>query len=194
MLRSINKLMHGFDFDRNDGDLSGSYVVEKLDGWRVRWTGTRLFLRSGKAVNAPDWFTEGLPRRILDCELWAGRGARDEVSRAVASKAGNWRSLRLMIFDAPTVAGDFALRHAAMMRLDLGEFAEVVPMEVLPSMDSLPQMLERVVSKGGEGLMIHRRGRSYRAGRVDGLLKFKPQHLAEFDLIARQHALWSVPV
>ena len=77
------ELMHGCDFDGSEGDLSGSYVTEKFDGWRVRWTGARLFLRSGKALHAPDWFTEGAfpaESSIASCGRATVRGMRFPVS------------------------------------------------------------------------------------------------------------------
>ena len=98
------------------------------------------------------------------------------------SNAGDWRSLRLRVFDAPTAAGDFAERHAVMMSFLPRENAQIVPMHFLHSMNALPELLERVVSRGGEGLMIHKRGRSYRGGRVDGLLKFKSAHSAAYPV------------
>ena len=174
------QLMHGFDFHRDSGDLAGAFVTEKMDGWRVRWTGARLFTRKGVELNPPSWFTEGLPRVALDCELWAGYQKRREVNALMASKVQDWRGMKLWVFDDPDAPGDFAARHDAMMRLDLGGFSEVVPMARLHSTAALAGLLAQVVGRGGEGLMILRAGARYASGRSNRLLKFKPVHLPEF--------------
>ena len=174
------QLMHGFDFHRDSGDLAGAFVTEKMDGWRVRWTGARLFTRKGVELNPPSCFTAELPPLPLDAELFAGYGQRNAVCRLLASRVQNWRGMKLMIFDGPTLCGDFGARHEKLMGLRVGGCAEVVAMARLFSMNQLPTMLASVTSRGGEGLMISRAGAPYASGRSNRLLKLKPQHLPEF--------------
>ncbi len=175
-------LQHGLEYHRDSGDLAGAYVTEKMDGVRVRFDGKSLWTRQGCPLRAPDWFTKGLPAVPLDCELWGGYQNRRAVNALMASKVQDWSGMKLWVFDAPDVPGDYAARHDAMTRLDLGGCAEVVPMHVLFSMDALPTMLASVTSRGGEGLMLHRSGASYAPGRSNRLLKFKPAHLPEFHV------------
>ena len=56
---------------RNQVDVSQYLVSEKLDGVRAIWDGETLRFRSGKQINAPHWFVDGLPttparRRTVD--------------------------------------------------------------------------------------------------------------------------------
>ena len=105
---------------RPDIDPVGYLVSEKLDGVRAVWDGSQLRFRSGRMVPAPAWFTEALPPIALDGELWGGRERFDLVSgtvrRAVPDDA-SWRALRLMVFDLPGAAGDFAARAARITAL-----------------------------------------------------------------------------
>ena len=44
-------------------------------------------------------------------------------------------------------------------------------------------MLDEIVTKGGEGLMLHRAGSLYHSGRSDDLLKLKPRQDAEATVV-----------
>ena len=48
---------------RNQVDVGQYLVSEKLDGVRGIWDGQTLRFRSGKTINAPVWFLDGLPKR-----------------------------------------------------------------------------------------------------------------------------------
>ena len=64
-------------------DPAGYLISEKLDGVRALWDGKQLRFRSGKAIAAPQWFTDKLPKTALDGELWLVRGAFDKLSGIV---------------------------------------------------------------------------------------------------------------
>ena len=84
------------------------WVSEKLDGIRAIWTGSTLVTRSGKQINAPDWFTSQLPNIKLDGELWAGRKGFYKVQQTVLDKRPNdqmWRTVKYMVFDLPDHPG-----------------------------------------------------------------------------------------
>ena len=51
---------------RNQVDVTKYLVSEKLDGVRAIWDGETLRFRSGKQINAPKWFVDGLPKTPLD--------------------------------------------------------------------------------------------------------------------------------
>ena len=57
-------------YDRKNEDPTGWYMSEKLDGIRAYWDGTQFWSKSGKLINLPDSFKEGLPDFHLDGELW----------------------------------------------------------------------------------------------------------------------------
>ncbi|MFQ6371140.1 DNA ligase [Shewanella sp. YIC-542] len=151
-------------------------VSEKLDGVRARWDGKQLLSRSGLRIDAPDWFVKGFPALPLEGELWAGYGSFDKVS-AVARSSGNnplWREVKLYLFDAPTLKGDFASRYQQFARYDaLTPYLQVIPQRDVADNEALQTWLSQILSQGGEGLMLHRRDALYSSGRSNNLFKLK---------------------
>jgi DNA ligase-1 len=175
-------LMHGCDYDGQD--VAGWYGTEKFDGFRVRWDGSVLYTRHGVKLNAPAWFTAGLPRTRIDGELFAGYGRRAVVSSVTQRKNADWSALRLICFDLPHTPGDYVARHAALRALRLPAHVEACPLiAVEDTLSAFAEML-RIVGGGGEGLMLHSPSAPYRAGRTAQLLKLKPHNrLPEFAAI-----------
>jgi len=159
--------MNGTDWTGQD--VTGWIVQEKFDGFRAFWTGSRLISRSGATINAPAWFTAGLPAMPLDCELYAGRGGFRKVQSVVKSTAGDWSALRLVCFDAPAVVGGYAVRHAAIPANIAAPYWTIGASTV----DALAAELAALKASGGEGFMLRRPDAEYTWGRVDSLLKFK---------------------
>jgi DNA ligase-1 len=98
---------------RGQVDVSRYLVSEKLDGVRAIWDGQALRFRSGKPINAPDWFIAGLPKQPLDGELWIARGQFERVSGIVRHELpddAGWREVRYMIFELPGAPGPFSER------------------------------------------------------------------------------------
>lgn len=161
-------------------ELSGYLVSEKLDGVRAYWDGRRLITRGGLVINAPDWFTAGLPPLPLDGELWLGRGRFSEVSGAVRRlepEPDTWRQIRYMLFDLPRGEGGFEVRLAALARLTStidNPHVHLVAQRPVADHDTLMTLLDAAVADGAEGLMLSRRDAPYRPGRGDALLKVKP--------------------
>jgi len=162
-----NDMMNGTDWTGQD--VTGWIVQEKFDGFRAFWTGSRLISRSGATINAPAWFTAGLPAMPLDCELYAGRGGFRKVQSVVKSTAGDWSALRLVCFDAPAVVGGYAVRHAAIPANIAAPYWTIGASTV----DALAAELAALKASGGEGFMLRRPDAEYTWGRVDSLLKFK---------------------
>jgi DNA ligase-1 len=170
-------------------DLSAYLVSEKLDGVRAYWDGARLITRGGRVINAPDWFTAGLPPVALDGELWLGRGRFAAVSgaaRRLEPEPETWRHMRYMLFDLPGADDGFETRLALLGRLideAGGAHVQLVEQAPVADHDALMALLERVVAGGGEGLMLHRRDAPYRPGRGSDLLKVKPYLEAEARVV-----------
>ena len=100
-------------------DVSQYWVSEKYDGVRAWWDGARLQTRGGQPIAAPDWFTDGWPRTVMEGELWGGRGTFETVSGAVRSAQPDdkvWRGIRLMVFDLPEHPGTFDARLRALQQ------------------------------------------------------------------------------
>lgn len=162
-------------------------VSEKLDGVRARWDGEQLFSRSGMRINAPAWFTEGFPHEPLEGELWGGYNSFDKVSllaRDLADEA-DWHSVKYWLFDAPEAQGNFELRYRHFLTFDgLTPYLKVIPQQVGQSVELLQQQLARVVQRGGEGLVLHRRDAPLVSGRSPYLFKLKLIDDAEAKVLA----------
>jgi len=174
---------------RDQVDVTRYLVSEKLDGVRAIWDGSTLRFRSGKEINAPRWFVDGLPKRPLDGELWIARGKFERLSGIVRKDVpdeNEWRQVRYMIFELPGAPGTFRERAEAMREIarqaniswlrEIGQFSVV-------DRNSLQKRMKEVVKAGGEGLMLHRADALYETGRSDTLLKMKPWEDAEAVVI-----------
>jgi DNA ligase-1 len=171
-------------------DPSGYLVSEKYDGVRMHWDGRDLRFRSGLPVPAPGWFVARLPASPLDGELWLGRGRFEELAGIVRRRTADdadWRRLRYMLFELPGGEGEFSMR-AERIRL-LARHArwpqlEAVEHTLITDRQALQRRLDEVLQTGGEGLMLHRSDALYQTGRSRDLLKLKPLHDAEAQVIA----------
>lgn len=173
-------------------DLSRYWVSEKFDGVRGYWDGNRLLTRGGAVVHVPAWFTENWPKTPMDGELWAGYGQFSRASAIVRSAGEDdpaWHGMTYQVFDLPAHGGDFDARVPAI-RSTVAAIGDpwVVAIRQFHVADEarLHAQLQRVVAKGGEGLVLHRGDAAYRAGRGVGLLKLKPYEDAEAQVIAVQ--------
>ncbi|GLQ70646.1 DNA ligase [Vibrio penaeicida] len=170
-------------------NLDEYWVSEKLDGIRAVWDGTSLYTRKGTKIHAPAWFTEGLPSLKMEGELWAGRGKFHVVQQTVMDKTPfdtAWKNIQFMIFDLPHSAGDYAKRY-----YDIKNWVKTVDQHHIQYVEhisasnhsQLMKMLDRVDDNYGEGLMLRKVSKSYRAGRSDDLLKLKKHADAEATII-----------
>lgn len=174
---------------RDQVDVTRYLVSEKLDGVRAIWDGSILRFRSGKDINAPRWFVDGLPKRPLDGELWIARGKFERLSGIVRKDVpddNEWRQVRYMIFELPGAPGSFRERAEAMREIvrqaNIPWLREIEQFSVVDR-NSLQKRMQDVVKAGGEGLMLHRADALYETGRSDTLLKMKPWEDAEAVVI-----------
>ncbi len=171
-------------------ELDAYWVSEKLDGVRAYWDGQALISRRGNRYQAPAWFTRDFPSTPLDGELWSGRGRFESLLSYVRKQSpvdAEWRQVRFMVFDLPQAPGPFGNRLRALKRLfaDLDSpYLSLLEQTQVSGHQELMQRLDRVVSAGGEGLMLHRDDAPYRAGRSGDLLKVKPHADAEARVVA----------
>ncbi len=156
------------------------WVSEKYDGVRGYWNGQDLITRGGMRINAPAWFTAGWPDTALDGELWTGYGQFARVSGIVRTRTpsdAEWHQVTYRVFDLPQHAGDFDTRVAAIRQtvaaIDQPWVVAIRQFHV-DSAAELDTVFEQVLARGGEGLVLHRNGAQYHAGRSDDLLKLKP--------------------
>lgn len=170
-------MMHGIDYAGQDP--TGWIATEKFDGHFARWTGTNLLTREGIDYNPPGWFTAGLPCCALDCELFAGYGNRLALNGAPRWRDRNrWRCAELIALDAPARAGGFEARHDAILE----QIAErpglrIAELWVCAGKPGLVESLAGIRAKGGEGLVVRHPAAFYTIGRVNTMLKVKPEFI-----------------
>lgn len=171
-------------------DLSQYWVSEKYDGVRGYWNGQKMLTRGGNTIDLPHWFTRNFPTIPLDGELWAGYGKFSEIStlaRSADESDPRWHDISYRIFDLPGHSGTFDERVPAI-RTTVAAIGDpwVVAIRQFHVADNseLQTAFEKVIAKGGEGLVLHRGDKSYTAGRHAGLLKLKPYEDAEARVIA----------
>ena len=171
-------------------DLAAFWISEKYDGIRAYWNGSSLLTRNGHEINAPAWFTAGLPALALDGELWIGRGQIEAVSAAVRDRVPDdtaWRRVRFMVFDLPGHGGAFDARRTALeaavaaARVD---WLIAVQHSRVADERELRKRLADMVRSGGEGLMLRRAGSLYHHTRSGDLLKLKELLDAEARVVA----------
>ena len=125
----------------------------------------------------------------MDGELWMRRGTFEKLSgiiRKIQPNHNDWRQVRYMLFELPKHPGTFNLRIHKMVKLTETlkiSWLQPIPQIRLNSEDALLNMLDEIVTKGGEGLMLHRADSLYHSGRSDDLLKLKPWQDAEATVV-----------
>jgi DNA ligase-1 len=177
---------------KNDIDLKGWWMSEKLDGVRAWWTGKKFLSRLGNTFEAPDWFVEDFPKHTLDGELWMGRKMFQKTSGVVRrkDKSDGWEDVRYLMFDSPGHGLSFEHRMKSLLELDKSHFvhfggslmmkyAKVHKHVKCKGLKHLTLALAKVEGLGGEGLMLREPGSLYEAGRSHTLLKVKTFHDAE---------------
>jgi len=154
-------------------NLAGWIASLKCDGHRATWTGSQLLTRAGNAYNPPAWFISGLPKDTpLDCELWLGLNTNhNDVARAV--RAGNWRALRLAVFDVPRTGLTVENAIALIQSLRLPKHVKPVEFITVESNHAALTLLRSITQQGGEGIMLRRPGSAYLPYRNSNLLKLK---------------------
>ena len=165
------------------------FVSEKLDGVRARWDGKQLISRNGNPFAAPAWFTRHFPEQVLDGELWLGRGQYQQTVSVVTRQQPHdgWCELKFMVFDLPNNAQPFFERYTQMKAISeqsLSPYLEVITQQRVVNYNQLMRLLDDVISRDGEGLMLHHKHGLYQQGRSAQLLKLKKFDDAEAILVA----------
>lgn len=169
-----------------DWDPTGYWLSEKLDGIRAYWNGQEFLTRNGNVLYAPDWFKAGMPKEVLDGELWIGRHRFQETMSAVRRQNGGelWRHVKYRIFDAPNQAGGFEVRLAYAKSLSLPAHAEVLEHICCESQGHLERYVHDIIKLGGEGAMLRKPGSNYERTRSSTLFKVKRFQDDEATVIA----------
>lgn len=156
---------------RNNQDLSGWLSSEKLDGWRMIWTGREYLTRQGLAFPVPAAWLEGMPNCPLDGELFAGRG---EFNSIRARMKNSWNGLKFHVFDAPS-ASPFHERASLLERMPLPGHCVRFEHSPIASTKEWKKQAWKISLEGGEGLVARNPLAPYKSGRDANILRFVPQ-------------------
>lgn len=166
------------------------FISEKYDGVRAYWDGKSIFSRSGRKINAPQWFYQKFPIVPLDGELWIKRGDFERVSGISRTKnpvEKDWQDIKFMAFDLPKSPNDFERRTALLSKLvksSNSKYLKLVKQKEVLDISQVNRFLEKVISLNGEGVILHHLQNLYAQGRSKGVLKLKPFEDAEAMIIA----------
>jgi DNA ligase-1 len=167
------------------------WMSEKLDGVRAYWDGEKFLSRLGNRYFAPHWFTARFPKVPLDGELWI---ERKQFQRTVSivrrqDQTELWREVCFQVFDAPAFDDTFERRMEyaqAVVQEQHSEFILFDPQERCEGKLHLEAELNRILSLGGEGVMLRLPGSAYVGRRSATLLKVKRFLDAEARVVAHQ--------
>ena len=101
-----------------DLDPTTWWISEKLDGVRAYWDGQQFLSAWAIACTRRIGFTVGLPNSR---SRWRTLGRAQTLSATVSivrrqDQPETWNTVRYVVFDAPTAAGGFEQRQAALRR------------------------------------------------------------------------------
>lgn len=157
-----------------DQNITGWFFSEKLDGIRATWNKQALVTRSGKTINVPKDLLKNFPPFELDGELWSKRGEFEKIVSDV--KRGEFKNIKYYIFDA-RLRGDFFARQKIIkdyFAKHPSSFAVVIKQKKVSQNTDIYKELDKLVSKGAEGIILRDPKAFYEDGRSNSYLKLKP--------------------
>lgn len=161
-------------------DLTQYYISEKYDGIRAYWNGKNLLTRSGRIIPAPKFFIKSFPPISLDGELWIKRQSFEQVSGLVrrhASLPEQWEIVKYMVFDLPEKSKPFYQRFKKLKGIihqSNSPYLKLVEQGSVATKEELFTLLDNIIKKGGEGLMLKKKNSFYTTARNNNLIKLKP--------------------
>jgi DNA ligase-1 len=169
-------------------DVTGWLMSEKLDGMRAIWDGETLKSRQGNLIAAPKWFLEALPPFAIDGELWTKRGDFENIISVVRQQTPDerWHTISYQIFEVPKQQGGLLDRLAILqtyLKQHPSPFIIIIPQTHIKSSSHLDTELDKVISLGGEGLVVRNPTISYHTGRSSHALKVKQYQDSECTVI-----------
>ena len=188
-------------------DPKGWLVSEKFDGYRACYNHDKkqFFSRQNKPFNAPQWFLDAMPPRLVDGELWIGRNMFQEmgVVRKKVPIDEEWLHVTFQVYDMPHETGTFLERLKELIRIvkltknrwlrmrkdfpypfNTIDCPVIVAKQTIVKNDAhLDSMYQDIIQNGGEGIMLKDPNSPYEDKRSNYLLKYKPNFDAEAIII-----------
>ncbi len=169
-------------------DISGWLMSEKLDGVRGYWNGKKLLSKNGIPFNPPVAFIKNFPGFAIEGEIWGGHNTFERTSGIVRKQENHngWLKLQFAVFDVPGASGgieerlDIA-RH--WFRENPSEYVFVITQKKVRDREHLKMELMQVEKMGGEGLIVRKPDSLYTKGRNNEILKVKSYYDMEAVVI-----------
>ena len=163
---------------KEDVNVTGWLMSEKLDGIRGYWTGKKLISRSGKEFAIPKWFVKNFPPFEIDGELWTKREDFEHISSIVNQQKPHdgWRELIYNIFEVPHQKGGLMLRLEVLkkwLQKHPNSFIKIISQEPCKNREHLKNRLKKVEALGAEGLVVRNPLALYIDKRTSEALKVK---------------------
>jgi len=163
---------------RDNIEVSGWLMSEKLDGVRGYWDGKKLYSKNGHLLHPPETFIRGLPPFPLEGELWGGRGTFEKTVSIVKKQTPHkgWLDIQFAIFDVPLEPGAFSARiqtAQSWFSSHPSSFAYVILQKSISQISQIKDELQRIEKLGGEGLIVRNPEAFYTTGRSNDILKVK---------------------
>jgi DNA ligase-1 len=171
-------------------DVSGWLMSEKLDGVRGYWDGKKLLSKNGIPFDPPAYFIKNFPDFAIEGEIWGGRNTFEKTSGIVRRQKthNGWLDLKFGVFDVPGSAGgiDQRLNIARQwFRENPSEYAFVITQKKVRDRGHLNEELLRVEEMGGEGLIVRKPDSLYTKGRSTDILKVKSYY--DMEAVVVEH-------
>ena len=173
-------------------DYTGWYMSEKLDGVRSTYCDRQFMSRNEKQFLQSKGFDKSFPQNItLDGELFGGRGTFNETSGICRKKYNrDWSSLKYYVFEIPNFITPFKHTISYLNSNIRNRYNNliVLPQTICSSKEHLQRFFERVITEGGEGVMLRHPDSYYEEGkRSSFLLKVKRFHKATCTVIGYEN-------
>lgn len=173
---------------KDDINITGWMMSEKLDGVRAYWDGKQLLTKNGNPIHAPVWFIKDLPPFTLDGELWSDRGQFEKIQSIVLDKVPSkeWQQISYHIFEVPHVEGDFLHRLQKLkswLSKNPVKHVKVIEQILCKGKYHLAQYKKEIEFLGGEGVIIKDPKLFYHTGRSKHIYKVKKIEDAEAYVI-----------
>lgn len=178
------RLAHKYNPDKHRNKVIGWFMSEKLDGVRAIWDGFHFVTRNGNKLVPPYHMVAQLQRlklgnRLLDGELYLGRGRFNECSGIVRRKDDEWFGIEFHAFDLydPCTNRVFYHRYHDLEELinskNCPSFVKLVTQYSVKTVSCITSKHEEITGIGGEGLMLTNPGANWVGKRTSDLLKVK---------------------
>ncbi|MCE3039972.1 DNA ligase [Helicobacter anatolicus] len=174
--------------DLTEIDARQYLVSEKLDGMRAYWNGKQLISKSGRVIEAPEWFIQNLPPFCLDGELYTKRKDFEHIISIIKSRKNqdSWKELKYYIFELPYQAGNLKQRLQVLkdyLLIHSIAHVKIIPQYQFQNTKEIEEFFLEIKKLHGEGIVLRKNDTPYQTGRSQNALKYKVFLDSECEII-----------